>query len=178
MKIKSRKNLLHLFQCRSGVGAIEMTIIFPLLVIIYLGTYEITNLYSVVKRVTQISSSMADMCTRETNVSQLYFKGMQKLAKAIMLPYAFSNMDIKVYGYWTDDNKQTVQKWGWPNNAKDPGPLPSVADPKVFTVTTVISLQYKMLGFLSNQWSEINIVKTDSLRQREGKEIICSDCSS
>jgi Flp pilus assembly protein TadG len=76
-----------------GVAAVEFALILPLLVLLYFGTVEASALYTVDRRVATVSSTMADLVSREngciTNATlQSYFNA----ATGIMRPYSTTGL--------------------------------------------------------------------------------------
>ncbi|MBY7649493.1 MAG: hypothetical protein C4617_03150 [Candidatus Liberibacter europaeus] len=177
-----RRYFLRFPRCQDGVAAIEMAIIFPVLLLIYIATYEIIMMYSYSKRVTRVASSVGDIVSQETNINTQYLNNFSFLAKATMFPYVKKNVSISVVGYWIDKDKRVSVKWKWPANTpdfKDSIP-PSMIDESTFLVRSSASAEYGFHVFSSNllpsKLSTITIDKVYYYRQRLGDQILCSNC--
>lgn len=93
-----------------GVAAVEFALIFPLLVLLYFGTVEASALYTVDRRVTTVSTTMADLVSRENgcitnDTLQSYFEA----ATGIMQPYSTTDLKQVVSLLKIDDDGVHVQ---------------------------------------------------------------------
>ena len=73
---------------RKGAGAIEFAILFPVLIMLYIGAFEITIGLSVSKRVTRAAGTIADIVTQRFNY-ELDLLGIALTAVVIVGYFAF-----------------------------------------------------------------------------------------
>ncbi|HPF23306.1 MAG TPA: pilus assembly protein [Hyphomonas sp.] len=70
-----------------GVSAVEFAMVAPLLIILYLGSIELSLLMDANRRVTQTSASLGDLTARLTTVTDTDMQEMFAAAKIMMQPY-------------------------------------------------------------------------------------------
>ncbi|EMS36610.1 TadE/TadG family type IV pilus assembly protein [Candidatus Liberibacter americanus] len=178
---------MRFFHCHHGVAAVEMAIIFPILICIYIFTYEIANIYSFSKRITRVAGSIGDIVAQENSINNRYLDNFSLLAKATMYPYSYNSINhkisIKIVGYWIDDRSVIHRKWFWSSdkssssNCKIPD---SMIDNSVFIVCSDVSGSYPYTifpkDFSPSYIKDIKINRTFYYRQRLGEIITCYDC--
>lgn len=71
---------------RKGAGAIEFAILFPVLVMLYIGAFEITIGLSVSKRVTRAAGTVADLVTQQQSVTKSALAQMPSVATQSSCP--------------------------------------------------------------------------------------------
>lgn len=144
--MKFYKNYIWRFFCRkNGVAAIEMALIFPVLLIIYIGVYEITLMYSFSKRLTRVASYVGDMVAQEAIINQKFLRSFNNFLDATMLPYRLQKRTIAITGYWIDEKNQVKRMWYWPADSgsiKDDIPK-SIMDRSFYVYSTRFSI-YKI----------------------------------
>ncbi|CAL9914353.1 Pilus assembly protein [Candidatus Liberibacter solanacearum] len=176
------KNYIWRFFCRkNGIAAIEMALIFPVLLIVYIVVYEITLMYSFSKRLTRVASYVGDMIAQETIINQKFLYSFNTFLDATMLPYRLKQKTIAITGYWVDEKNQVKRMWYWPADSgsiKDDIPK-SIIDPSTFIVRASVSTKYHMVletPLLPFTSSDIDMNKVYYYRQRLGDQIECKDC--
>lgn len=95
-----------------AVAAVEFALILPLLIGLYIGTIEVSTLYSADHKVATVASTMADLVSRENAViksSDLtnYFKA----ARTILQPYPTTGLVQTVSLLTIDTNGVAKVKW-------------------------------------------------------------------
>jgi Flp pilus assembly protein TadG len=171
---------------RQGVGAIEFAIIFPLLVMIYVGAFEITVGLSVSSRTTRSAAAVADLVTQQQSVSKSWLADMPSVASAMFTPWSSSAMKMKVTGITIDASANPTVLWSWaqdntrPYTANSAVTVPTdLKKASTFLVRTELSIPYKLFLFAPNLMpnsSTITISRTYYYRQRQGDSVTCSDC--
>lgn len=106
----------------AGTAAIEFAYIAPLLLVMLLGTIEVSRAVSIDRRFGLVTSMLSDLVSREKTLGTsqaatiLTLQGMMDSAKAVMTPYASDNLTIKIRDVWalnaSDTSKGTV-KWSY-----------------------------------------------------------------
>lgn len=171
---------------KEGAGAIEFAIIFPLLVSLYLTSFELTVGFSVYKRATRAAGTVADIVSTQTKIDKDYLATMKDVAAAIFVPYGTDGLKLKITGIKIDDNKKATVAWSWDQGggrpyavgaAVDvPANLLSVSD---FLVHSELSVPHNLLMFMPtmvSQNSTITIGRDYYFAKREGEPIVCRDC--
>lgn len=173
---------------RKGVGAIEFAIIFPVLVMLYLGAFEITVGLSVSKRTTRAAGSIADIVTQQQSVTKSSLTDIAKAAPPIYSPYNSSDMLVKVTAIQIDGSSKPTVMWSWASKGAAPYAKNStVSDVPTemkkansFLIRSELSIPYTLFVFAPNfmpaKMRTITISRSYFYRQRQNENIPCGDC--
>ncbi|MGX5667562.1 TadE/TadG family type IV pilus assembly protein [Paenirhizobium daejeonense] len=173
---------------RQGIGGVEFALLAPMLIVIYLCAFELMMGFSVAKKATAASSTIADLVSRaEKSVSKNDLAGMVDVADAIFVPYSVNNLSLKITGVKVDANKQATVAWSWSNTGAAPyvvGATVKVPDDMLiastFLVHSELSVGHELLLYLpalsGQNIKNITIPREFFFRQRVGNNITCNDC--
>lgn len=173
---------------RTGAGAIEFAILFPVLVMLYIGAFEITIGLSVSKRVTRAAGTIADIVTQQQSVTKSALAQMPSVATAMFVPYNTTSLKLKITGITIDAGANAKVLWSWAQDGTVPyAKNTTVADvpsdmktANSFLVRTELSIPYTMFLFAPNFMPDgvrtITISRSYFYRQRQGDSIPCGDC--
>lgn len=180
---------------RRGVGAIEFAIVAPLLIMTYIGAFEVTVGVTVARKVARASSNVSDLLTRSETTNKTTLAAMKEVTRAVVAPFTQEYYTLKMTGVAVDAaGKATVawsRQWSRAKGASSESEstpytvgaavtLPSSVESKdSFIVRTEFEMQHPILLMapnLSSNLSEITLGKTSFFRARQGKKITCSDC--
>jgi Flp pilus assembly protein TadG len=178
----------RLIRERKGAGAIEFAILFPVLVMLYIGAFEITIGLSVSKRATRAAGSIADLVTQQQSVTKSTLAEMRSVATAIFVPYNSTSLTLKITGITVDASANAKVLWSWAQDGSVPyaknaavSDVPSdMKTANSFLVRTELSIPYTMFLFAPNFMPDgmrtITISRSYFYRQRQGDSIPCGDC--
>ncbi|KZS56559.1 Flp pilus assembly protein TadG [Rhizobium sp. BK591] len=178
----------RLIRDRKGAGAIEFAILFPVLVMLYIGAFEITIGLSVSKRVTRAAGSVADLITQQQSVTKSALAQMPSVATTIFVPYSATTLTMKITGITIDAGANAKVLWSWAQDGTVPyaknatvSNVPSdMKTANSFLVRTEVSIPYTMFLFAPNFMPDgmrtITISRSYYYRQRQGDSIPCGDC--
>lgn len=173
---------------RKGMGAIEFAIIFPVLIMLYLGAFEITLGLNVSKRTTRAAGSIADIITQQQSVTKSSLTDIAKAAPAIFAPYGSSGLSLKVTAIQIDGSANPTVLWSWtPSGAAPYAKNSAVSDVPTemkkansFLIRTELSTPYTLLvfapSFMPAGARTITISRSYFYRQRQNDNIPCGDC--
>lgn len=172
---------------KDGVGAVEFALIVPILLIIYLMSFEITVAISITRKTTHASSDIADLVTQKTTVDKAFLSTMTNVAKATIAPYSSAGVTLKLSGISVDATSVAKIAWSWQSTGGNPYATGSVATipsdlaiANSFVVRSELSLPYSLLlylpGMSGTQTQNFTIKKDFYYRQRVGNNISCTDC--
>jgi Flp pilus assembly protein TadG len=171
---------------REGVGAIEFAILFPILVMLYVGAFEITIGLSISKRAARSSAAIADVVTQQQTVTKAWLNDMPSVASAIFAPYGTTGLTVKITGIAIDASANPTVKWSWQQGKPAPYTAnsavtvpPDLKKASSFLVRTELSVPYKLFLFAPNlmpNQSTLTISRTYFYRQRQGVSVPCTDC--
>jgi Flp pilus assembly protein TadG len=91
-----------------GVAAIEFAFLAPLMLLMYVGTIEISGAVSANRKLSRVSSTIGDLLTQAQCYSDTTMSDIMNIADDIMYPYAQS-LQIQVSGIQITGANATVQ---------------------------------------------------------------------
>lgn len=172
---------------RDGVGAVEFALIAPVLIILYMGSLEISVAMSVNKKLARASSTVADLITQEESVDKAYLTSMVNVVESVMTPFRSEGVRVKVTGIAINGAGNATASWSWQDNGSRPYSVGStqtlpadLAIPNTFLVRTEVEFDHKLLlvlpGVSGVDIRTLKMAKTYHLRQRMGNSVTCSNC--
>jgi len=183
---------------RRGVAAVEFAMIAPLLLVLYFMTMEVTLALETNKKVSRISSMVADLVTQQSEVKKADLDAIINIGEAIIYPYDRSFPSIEIVGIEITDENNPKAKVAWSrkavNNSPSAGPAQGTevtipTDLKIrgtFLVRVETTLGYRpiiawaadqkaSLGLMS-AFDNISMKETYYLRARTSAKVECQDC--
>ncbi|OOG74516.1 pilus assembly protein [Sinorhizobium sp. A49] len=187
MLARTRNSIALLAKDRSGFGAIEFAMVIPMLVVAYIGAFEVTLGFTVKSKVERAASSVADMIAQQSEVNKTYLGNMSNVAKSILAPYQNSGFTLKMTGIKVDAANNGTVVWSRDQNgaipyaANSPTTVPAqFASTEAFVVRTELVVPHELLlfaeGLNSSTLKTINLSKTAYFRSRQAEIIKCPDC--
>lgn len=174
---------------RSGASAIEFAFLAPILLAIYISSFEITTGYSVSQKTLKAAGTIADIVTRQEAVDKAFLSEMIDTAEATIAPSPSPGLELKITGVTIDSTGNAKVLWSWDESGGTPYATGSTvtvpADMRKansFLVRSELSVQHTMLLFFgSPSGSEastrnITIAREFFYRQRLGNDVPCGDC--
>lgn len=182
-----RRTIGRLRGDRAGAGAVEFALIAPVLIVLYMGSLEISVAMSVNKKLARASSTVADLITQESSVNKAYLASMVNVAQSVMTPFKSDGVRIKVTGVGIDASGKPLAAWSWQDDGSRPYAVGSeqslpadLTIANTFLIRTELEFDHDLLlimpGLSDVELRTINMKKTYHLRQRLGASIPCSDC--
>ena len=86
--LRIRRRARDLPRNDSGLAAIEFAMIFPLMGMMLLGTYEFSAGVAIDRKVTIMARTLSDLTSQNTSVTDAQFTNFFNAGKAIMTPYS------------------------------------------------------------------------------------------
>jgi hypothetical protein len=167
-----------------GVAAIEMAFIFPVMVILYIGLVDVTNLLAVNRRVTLATSTLADLVTQtDSTITMEDIDGVFESARAIFEPMPVDGISLNLWAFRMEDGSPTLQ-WEYTNGVSC-GSAPSggdemeslMDDGNDIIVGRVCYYHEAILGSLFSS-SSFELDDELMLRPRQSTTLDCTDCPS
>lgn len=165
-----------------GVAAIEMAIIFPVMIILYIGLVDVTNLLMVNRRVTLTTSTLADLVTQaDSTITTADIDGVFESARAIFEPMSVDGISLNLWAFRMQDGSPTLQ-WTYTNGVAC-GEAPEggddmeslMEDGNDIIVGRVCYAQEAILGSLFSV-DTIELEDELMLRPRQSTTLDCTDC--
>lgn len=187
---------------RRGVGAIEFAIVAPLMIMTYIGAFEISVAVSMSRKVNRASSTVSDLLTRSKTTNTTTLNSMKDVTRNIIAPFPQHYYSLKMTGIavdaagsatvaWSlawarekgknkDKDGNEMEKASTPYTKGDAVTLPKEMDAKsTFIVRTELNVPHTILLMapgLSSELRSLPLERTSFFRQREGDGITCSGC--
>ncbi|MBM7329866.1 pilus assembly protein [Agrobacterium sp. S2] len=171
---------------RRGVGAVEFAIIFPILLALYVTSFELTIGYNTYKRASSAAATINDLISKTGSVDKTYLAGMGDVASAVFAPYSTKGLRLKISGIKIDAQKQAKITWSWDEKNQRPYAVGSavvvptrllIADS--FLIHVELSVPHELLMFMTDMSSSgvksITIGRDYFFKQRDA-ETVCSNC--
>lgn len=184
-----RRGLLRRFaRDRQGAGAVEFAIIAPLLVVAYIGAFEVSVGFGMASKVSRAASTVSDLLTQESTTTADTVDTMKEVTKRVLAPFQQTDgYTLKITGVAVGPDGKATVAWSRDQEKKEPYPkgsavtLPSNIEgaKNLFFVRTELSVPYTILLMSPNLSHSLNtfpIAKTSYFGLRQGKEIACSGC--
>lgn len=192
-----RAALLRFRHDRRAVAAVEFAFIAPILLAMYFLTMEVSQAIETNKKLSRVSSMVADLVTQQGSLTKDDLDAIMKIANTSLLPYHRSAPDISITGIsiggspvkatvaWS--RKVVAGAYSADAKAGDETTVPtSLTIPNSFLVRVTSKLQYRpiitwaaqdkgMLG-LAAAVNNLPMGETYYLRPRMTTTISCSNC--
>jgi Flp pilus assembly protein TadG len=175
---------------RSGASAVEFAFIAPILLSIYVSSFEITEGYTAASKVLKAAGTVADVVARQASVDKAFLSTMVEAAEATIAPHSTDELELKITGISIDSAGNPSVLWSWDEDGNAPytkGTSVTVPDDmkiaSSFLVHAELSVPHTLLLFLSSGTGLASETRTITLtrdfyyRQRLSEDIACSDCS-
>ena len=94
-----------------GVAAVEFALIFPVLALLYLGGFEITQAMATYRKVSDTTVELGNVATQYTTMATPDVANIFAASAQIMAPYATSNLGIVMSEISTDKNNNAKVTW-------------------------------------------------------------------
>lgn len=171
---------------RKGTGAIEFALIAPLMLILYMGSFELSLGFTMARKVARASSTIADLMAQRSSVDTTTLDSMNTVVRRMLEPLGGSSYTMKITGITVASNGTATVAWS--RNEKGARAyaqgssvtLPTgLANSTSFLVRTELSAPYTLWFYRPNSSSStvsINLEKTYYFRQRVGDTIACTNC--
>ncbi|MCZ4090851.1 TadE/TadG family type IV pilus assembly protein [Sinorhizobium psoraleae] len=180
-------SLSALIRDRRGVGGVEFAIVAPLLIMLYIGSFEISLGFTVARKVARASSAVSDIVSQQTDVNKTLLDNMKNVALSIMAPYNSTGYTLKITGIQVTGTTSGKVVWSRDQNGATPYAVNSIATVpaeldavNAFVVRTELVVPHDLLlfapGLENSTLKTIDLSKTSYYRQRFGETIKCTDC--
>jgi Flp pilus assembly protein TadG len=124
---------MHLFRQwrddEQGVSAVEFGLLLPLLLMLYLGSVDLSQGISADRKLTYTTKTVADLVSRTTSLTASEMNDVLAAATAVMAPFPAGNLRLIVSSVQIDKDGNATIDWsttlnGTAHNKGDPVTLP------------------------------------------------------
>ena len=106
-----RRTARRLLADRAGVSMVEFALTVPFLILLYLGTYQVSDAVSCNRKVTITARAVADLTSQYSSVNDTSEASILAASAQVMAPYDTSKATIIVSELYTDTNGITKIVW-------------------------------------------------------------------
>lgn len=173
----------HLWQNRRGVAAVEFALIFPVLLVLYIGGAEIAIALAINRKLQHVASTVDDLVTQSPSLTQAEITAIIGLSAALMEPYHQQDLRIRVSSVQIDATGKATVRWSVAGGGVEkkltgaqvalPAEFTSLRDRWVVMAETYYN--YLPLGGYGLK-SPIEMGETAYLMPRIGSKVACGDC--
>jgi Flp pilus assembly protein TadG len=96
---------------RAGVSAVEFALILPIMLVLYLGGNELGNALTINRKVTHVTSTVADLVAQSKTVNNADMTNILNAAQSIMTPYPVAPLQMRVSMIQIDKDSIATVKW-------------------------------------------------------------------
>ncbi len=139
----------------AGVAAVEFALLLPLMLTLYFGSVEFGDALTIDRKVTHVTSSLADLVTQAKTISNTDMQNILDATASIITPYDDDLLRIVVSGVSIDQNGTAKVAWSDARNdtalaVNSVITLPAALnDPNTFIVTAQVHYAYTpTIGYL------------------------------
>ena len=169
---------------QSGVAAIEMALIFPVMLILFVGMIDLTSLLSDNRRVSYSAGVVADVVTRlQASTTPAEVGDALQAAAIVMSAARARSARIEVHNYWLD-NGNRVRRWDHDNGVGTPcthtPPDPSLMSQGNDVIVAVVCVEHTpIIGQLLNYnigTGPFTLREQIAMRPRQSLTLLCPLC--
>ena len=167
-----------------GVASIEMALIFPMMLIIFVGLVDASNLMTANRRVTLTASTLGDLVTQAPGeIWTTDMDGFFSAAQSIMDPFPADSIIMEFFTFQKSGTGAALA-WSYSNSAQTCGAAPAADNEEMLKLMTedndvvVSRVCYSwepvlgvILGFTTS-----TVQDQIMLRPRQTARIVCNGC--
>ena len=109
-------HLRELKNDRRGVALVEFACVLPVLLLMYLGGYQLTDALSCSRKVTISARAVTDLITQNASISGTQMQTILGVPSRILAPYNSANSFVRISELYTDKNGNTTVYWSKDSN--------------------------------------------------------------
>ncbi len=95
----------------AGVSAIEFAIIAPLMILLYLGSVDLSLAFSVDRKVTSAASAVADLIAQDDVVTDDEMEDIMAAGEALLAPFPTAQLNMRISSVLADGDGDTTVQW-------------------------------------------------------------------
>lgn len=106
-----------------GLAATEFALILPIMVLMYLGTVEVTQGVQAKRRVNMLARTLADLTSQSANLSSTGLSSIFDAGKVVMAPLSTTTLKMRVTSVIVTPGGQTCVDWSFSSPTGDTHPV-------------------------------------------------------
>ncbi|OLF81378.1 hypothetical protein AWH62_01515 [Maricaulis sp. W15] len=105
------RSISRLFRDRRGVSAVEFALIAPFMILLYLGSVEISLALSIDRKITSISSALADLVAQDDIITDDEMTDILNAGSVIAAPFDPTPLQIRITSVLMDSSDNVEVQW-------------------------------------------------------------------
>ena len=161
---------------KSGVSAVEFALIAPLMLTLYLGGNEFGHAFTLKRKVSHVTSTIADLVTQSRKVTDADMENIFDAAEEILWPYDVAEARMLVTLIKIDEDSEATVVWSDGRNetaltAGDPIEVPdSILTADTYLLSTEVHIDHTpTIGYVLT--GTLDLTDHFFLRPRQGSTI-------
>lgn len=123
----------RLWRNQSGLASIEFAFLLPIMILVYLGTVDVSLIITADRKATNIASALGDLVGQSTQISDDDISDIFAAADAMIEPLPDENLSIVITSVVADENGATTVDWSEAHNGTAAGSGAAFAVPDGLT---------------------------------------------
>lgn len=141
-----RRSLGTLIASVRAVAAVEFALVSPLLILLYIGGFQLMDVISAYRKVTVTVRTLADLTSQNEKITLAEADAILNGARQVMTPYSTADSTLVFAELSVDKNGTAHMVWTWPSNAgisaEDVHLPPTLAVPNTHVIFSRIIFRY------------------------------------
>lgn len=164
---------------KKAVAAVEAAILFPVMITLLMGVYDIGNGIVVNQKTITASQVMADLIARNQVVDMDALTDIVVAGRLALEPFSTATMGYDIVSVEFDEDEDPEVLWRLTNNMAANDAALDSTDPiaEEGNGVVIVTVTYDYTPFFSNFIvDEINMQEVAFLRGRRSATVTCNDC--
>jgi Flp pilus assembly protein TadG len=111
LAILLRQRRLRFAADQRGISSVEFALLLPLMLTMYFGTLEVTDAISADRQVTLVASTVANIASQYTQVSNADVSNILGAASQVLAPFPLANATVTLTSVLIDQNGNATVDW-------------------------------------------------------------------
>jgi Flp pilus assembly protein TadG len=136
IRLRARRSAAFVRDCR-GLAATEFALIVPLMLVLFLGTIDVSSGVAVDRKVTFMARTLSDLTSRATSVDDNDLNNFFAASTAIMTPYSAVPVQRTISELWIDPSTSNARvQWSKGSAPRGPGTTVAISSNLIATDST------------------------------------------
>jgi Flp pilus assembly protein TadG len=104
----------RLMRSERGVSMIEFALVFPIMLIMFIGLVEFGEAFSIDRKIDNAASTISDLVSQESSVNNAKLGDIATVATELLKPYRTSPLTLRITSVVADAQNRTTVAWTYP----------------------------------------------------------------
>ncbi len=132
-----------------GVSAVEFAMVLPLMVILFVGVVQVSELASLKRKTTLVARAVADLVAQVSSIDQNEMNNVMAAGTAVIAPFPTGKLKIRISSVKIDANKNATIAWSKVNAASSDWAVNATNAPVTLDDALKIANSYLMMAEVS-----------------------------